>query len=130
MKRKLLIAVLSASMVVFSGCATLFGGGGKQTISVSSDSAKRMKAVISYEDGSSPQYLTIPGTVTVKRADQNIIVKSQDKEFESTTIKKDTNGWFWANILGLPWGTLLSTTTDYSSGAMWTYEEAVTVHEK
>ena len=130
MRKKLLIALPLVSVVMFSGCATLFGGGGKQTISVSSDSDKRMKAVISYADGSSPQYLTVPGTVTIKRTNKNIIVKSKNNDFEQTTIKKDVNGWFWANILGLPYGTVLSSTTDYASGAMWTYDEAITVHEK
>jgi hypothetical protein len=130
MRKKLLIALPLASVMMFSGCATLFGGGGKQTISVSSDSTKRMKAVVSYADGSSPQYLTIPGTITVKRTNKDIIVKSQDKDFEPTKIKKNVNGWFWANILGAPYGTILSSTTDYASGAMWKYDDAVTVHEK
>ena len=130
MRKKLLIALPLVSVVMFSGCATLFGGGGKQTISVSSDSDKRMKAVISYADGSSPQYLTVPGTVTINRANQNVIVKSQNNEFDQTIIHKDVNGWFWANILGAPYGTILSSTTDYASGAMWKYDEAVTVHER
>lgn len=130
MRKKLLIALPLASVIMFSGCATLFGGGGKQTISINSDSTKRMKAVVSYTDNSSPQYLAIPGTVTVKRTNKDIIVKSQNKDFKPIKIKKNINGWFWANILGAPAGTLFSSTTDYASGAMWKYDEAVTVHEK
>ena len=128
MRKKLLIALPLASAMMFSGCATLFGGGNKQTISISSDSTKRMKAEISYADGSSPQYITIPGTVTVKRTDKDVVVKSQNNDFDTVTIKKDVNGWFWVNILGAPYGTILSSTTDYASGAMWTYDEAITVH--
>jgi hypothetical protein len=129
MKKKLLIALPLASVMMFSGCATLFGGGGKQTISVSSDSSKRMKAVISYADGSSPQYVTIPGTITVERKSQKMIVKSQDNEFSPTTIDNSINGWFWVNILGATSG-LLSSTTDAATGAMWKYDDAVTVHER
>lgn len=129
MRKKLLIALPLASVMMFSGCATLFGGGGKQTISVSSDSAKRMKAVISYADGSSPQYLTIPGTVTVKRTSKNMVVKSQDNEFDPTIIDNSMNGWFLANILGVYAGPL-SSTTDAATGSMWKYDETVTVHER
>lgn len=128
MKKKLLIALPLVSAVMFSGCATLFGGGGKQTLSVSSDSEKRVKAIISYSDGSTPQYIAIPGTVTINRKDKDILVKSQDNEFDDLVVKKEVNGWFWVNILGLPFGTLLSSTTDYASGSMWKYDEAVTIH--
>ncbi|MBL0686827.1 MAG: hypothetical protein JJV94_03265 [Sulfurospirillum sp.] len=88
MRKKLLIALTLVSAIMFSGCATIFGGAGKQNISISSDSTKRMKAKISYTDGSSPQYLTIPGTVSVKKINKNIIIRSQDNDFEERIIKK------------------------------------------
>jgi len=43
MKKKLLIALPLVSVVMFSGCATLFDS--KQTISISSDSDKRMEKI-------------------------------------------------------------------------------------
>jgi len=129
MKKKLLITLPLITTVMFSGCATLFGGGGNQTISISTDSTKRLRAVVSYDDGSKPQYLTLPGTVTMDRKNSNIIVKSQDNEFNPVIVEKHVNGWFFANIFSGT-GVLLSSTTDASSGAMWKYDNTVTVHEK
>ena len=131
MKKGLLIALPLVGAVMFSGCATLFGGGGQQKISINSDSTKRLRAEVSYADGSSPQYLTIPGTITVDRSHKDIIIKSKNDTFEPKTVKKHVNGWFFANILGLGLGgaTLLSSTTDAATGAMWKYDDAVTVHQ-
>ncbi len=39
MRKSLLVVLPLASSLMFSGCATLFGGGGKQTISIKSDKA-------------------------------------------------------------------------------------------
>lgn len=127
MRKKLLMALPLVGVVMFGGCATIAGGGGKQTISINSDSSKQMKAVVSYEDGSSPQFLTIPGTVTVERANQNILIKSKDGEFQPATVEKNVNDWFWGNILV---GGLLGSTTDATTGSMWKYDDATTVHEK
>ena len=126
--KKTIVLVGFASVLMLSGCATMFGGGGKQKISINSDSEKRIKVTLSYADGSSPQYLTIPATVSIKRKNQNLKITSANKKFQPQTIEKDVNGWFYVNILGFPGGTLLSSTTDYSTGAMWKYEDDVTIH--
>lgn len=129
MKKRLLIALPLVGAVMFSGCATLFGGGGQQKISINSDSTKRLRAEVSYTDGSSPQYLTIPGTVTVDRSHKNILIKSKNDAFEPKIVPNHVNGWFFANILGLGAPTLLSSTTDAATGSMWKYDDTVTVHQ-
>jgi len=129
MKKKLLVAIPLLSTIMFSGCATLFGGGGKQTISISTDSQKRLRAIVSYDDGSKPQYLILPGTVTMDRKNSNIVVKSQDNEFNPVIVEKNLNGWFWVNSLA-GYSSLFSSTTDATTGAMWKYDDTVTVHEK
>lgn len=128
MKKKMIIMLPVISAVMFSGCATLFGGGEKQTISVNSD--KPMKGTLSYEDGSSPKYFTTPATLSVERKNKKIKVSSDSNEFEPIEIDNKVNGWFWVNILGAPGGTVISSTTDAATGSMWKYEDTVTVQSK
>lgn len=128
MNKKILIVLPLVGAFMFSGCATLFGGGGKQTVSVNSD--KPMKATIAYADGSTPQYITTPATVSVERKNQDLKISSEANEFETKTVEKSVNGWFWVNILGAPAGTFLSSTTDAASGAMWKYDETVNISAK
>lgn len=125
MKRKLVVLVTLIVAIVFSGCATLFGGGQKQTISINSD--KPMKATLSYEDGSSPQYFTTPATLSVERKSKKVKIVSNNDEFEAVEIDNKVNGWFWVNILGAPGGTVISSITDAGTGSMWKYEDAITV---
>ena len=128
MKKKLLVALPLIGAAMFSGCATLYGGGGQQKISINSDLTQRSRAEVSYADGSSPQYLVIPGTVTVNRSHKNIIIKSMKDTFQPKTVKSHINGWFLANILGATFSPL-SSTTDAATGAMWKYNNNVTVHQ-
>ena len=127
-KKQLILALPLVGAMMFSGCATMFGGGGKQNVSINSD--KAMKGTLSYADGSSPQYFTTPATISVERKNQNLYISSATNEFETATLEKSVNGWFWVNILGAPGGTLLSSTTDAVSGSMWKYDDTVTVRSK
>lgn len=128
MKKILYVALPLAGTIMFSGCATLFGGGEKQTISVNSD--KPMKATLSYEDGSSPKYFTTPATLSVERKNKKVKVFSESNEFELVEVDNKVNGWFWVNILGAPGGTVISSITDAATGSMWKYEDTVTVQSK
>jgi len=128
MKKKLLIALPLVSVVMFSGCATLFDS--KQTISISSDSDKRMKAVLSYADGSKPQYMTIPGTTTIKKNGKDLKIESVNNEFQPLIVETEFNKVTLFDIFGGVYLGPLSTTVDAISGSMWEYDEAVIVHEK
>ncbi len=130
MNKKLLIALSLVSVVIFSGCATLFGGGAKQQIAI--NSSKPMKAQLGYmgDDNrtfSPLQTLTTPAVVTVVRDNKNLLLKSDDNEFEPMIIEKKTNPWFFGDVLAL---SLVSTTTDVVTGALWKYDETVTIPEK
>ena len=57
---------------------------------------------------------------------KDILIKPKDDSCKEVTDKGSVNGWFWANILGGLSG-ILSSTTDASSGAMWKYDENVTL---
>lgn len=122
--KKISIFTLSiVSVMLFSGCATILGGGGSQNISVNSN--KPMKAKIAYTDGSGVQYFTAPATLVVDRKSKDIIISSEDGSFNPTTQKSKLNGWFWGNIII---GGVIGSTTDFASGAAWKYDEVTNIH--
>lgn len=125
MKKLVVFALPILSAIIFSGCATILGGGNQQTISINSD--KPMKGKLVYADGKSEQYFTTPATVNVDRRSQDIILSSENDEFSTKTQKSNMNGWFWGNILI---GGLLGSTTDMAGGAAWKYDETVNLSSK
>lgn len=125
MKKIVIFALPIISAVIFSGCATILGGGNSQTISINSD--KPMKGKIAYEDGKGEQHFTTPATLNVERRSKDIIITSQDNDFEQKTQKSKVNGWFFGNII---LGGLIGSTTDLAGGAAWKYDETVNVQTK
>lgn len=125
MKKLVIFALPILSAIIFSGCATILGGGNQQTISINSD--KPMKGKLVYADGKSEQYFTTPTTVNVDRRSQDIILSSENDEFSTKTQKSNMNGWFFGNILI---GGLLGSTTDIVGGAAWKYDETVNLSSK
>jgi hypothetical protein len=124
MKKKLLITLPLLSAFMLSGCATLFDN--KQQISIRNYSNKKMRAVLSYADGSKPQYLTIPTTITIKKNGKDLKIESSDNEFQPTIVKTKFNKTTLFDALASVFG-IFSTTTDAATGAMWEYDDVVTV---
>jgi hypothetical protein len=125
MKKNLLIAIPLTSMIIFSGCATILGGGNQQTISI--NSSKPMKGTMTYADGKGIQHFTTPATLSVERRSKDINLTSKDGEFDEATVKSDINPWFIGNIV---FGGLIGSTTDSVGGAAWKYEETINLSEK
>ncbi|MEA2017421.1 MAG: hypothetical protein U9N59_03140 [Campylobacterota bacterium] len=126
MNKKLLIAVSLMSTVMFSGCATLFGGGGEQNITIKS--TKPMKGKLAYSDGKGLQRnFTTPATILVDRRSKDIVITSKNNDFDPVTVESSMNPWVLGDVLAT---SLISTTTDAVSGAMWEYDETVNLSEK
>jgi len=127
MKKSLLLVSLVGMGVLFSGCATLVN---KDTQAIYLNGVNNEKVIIGHtEDNSTindPQLVTLPAMVVVKRENKNLLIKSKNGKCKKIVPKK-ISGWFFANIWALPGGTLLSSTTDYSTGAMWKYDDIVNV---
>ena len=128
-KNKIFLITVLLLSITFSGCATLFGGGGQQTIHVSGNTDKKMKAVMKYSDGSDSRELLIPKKVYISRKKQDIIIESPDNKFDTYIVESKLNPYFVPNFLGSIFG-LTSTTVDASSGAMWSYDNSVILNEK
>lgn len=125
MNKNIYIAISLASVMIFSGCATILGGGTKQTISINSD--KPMKGTMTYADGSGVQNFTTPATLNVERKTDDIKLASVNGEFDDVQIKSDLNPWFLGNLI---FGGLPGSTTDSVGGAAWKYDETVNLNTK
>lgn len=130
MNKFLYVALPLVGAVIFSGCATLFGGGGKQQITINAEKSISGKIGYITEDNATiinQQQFTTPATVTVIREDKDIMITSDSNEFEPVKVEKKLNPWFWGDVLAT---SLVSTTTDVVTGAMWKYDENVTIPTK
>ena len=105
-------------LVLFSSCATIIDGT-SQNISVSTSSSKRISGTI---DG---RPFSAPGTVNVERSRNNkilVIEKPSSCQRTNIIIPRKFNYVFLVNILS---GGFLGSTTDFASGAMWKYQDAI-----
>ena len=130
MKKSLFITTALVSVVALSGCATLFGGGGKQKITVNSSKPMKVKMGYASDDNKTStdfQSFNAPATITMIREDKDLLLTSDDNEFEPVVVEKKLNPWFWGDVIAL---SLVSTTTDAVTGAMWKYDENITVLDK
>ncbi|MDD5371794.1 MAG: hypothetical protein PHO62_00025 [Sulfurimonas sp.] len=125
MKKIICVALPLVGVIMFSGCATILGGGNQQTISV--NSSKPLKGEMKYSDGSGLQHFTSPATLSIERRSKDIVLTSSNGEFDSTTVKSDMNPWLLGNII---FGGVIGSTTDSVGGAAWKYQEVVNLPEK
>lgn len=125
MKKLICVAIPLAGAIMFSGCATILGGGNQQIVSV--NSSKPLKGEMKYADGSGLQHFTAPATLSVERRSKDIVLTSSDGSFDTKTVEADINPWFFGNII---FGGLIGSTTDSVGGAAWKYEETINLSEK
>jgi len=127
MKKSVLVSVSLGITFMFSGCATLFGGGSTQKIAVHTN--KPMIVEIGHtkdnENIIDPQTIEAPSIVTVNRENKDILVKTKDGKRK--IIKKKLNSWLLGDVLSTD---PLSTTTDLATGAAWKYDDNVNIDSK
>ena len=95
--------------VLFSGCATIIDGA-SQNINLTSAETKKVTI--------GNQTYTSPGVVSIKRSDEDAIVKVENCN-KDILLKKEVNPTFFINILS---GGAFGSTTDYASKSMWQYD--------
>lgn len=143
MKQKVLTLAVGVSCgIMLSGCATLFGGGGNQGINIKSDKemvvdiykVEPINKNVDDENKKEPKEpklihtnVKIPSSIYVQRSSQDLLIKPINKECKDTRVEKELNNWFWGDVLA---GSLLSSTVDVITGAMWEYDENVTLECK
>jgi hypothetical protein len=137
--RKTIILVSSAVVTsfLFTGCATLFGGGANQAINIQSSKTQtvdvyKVKTKKDEENGEVKvvgedlihSNIQVPSSVNVNRDTKDILIKSKDGECKEKKVEKKLNPWFWGDVVAT---SLVSTTTDAVTGAMWKYDENVSL---
>lgn len=110
MKRKLVVLVTLIVAIVFSGCATILDGK-TQTINLMTSKPKTVDI--------NGQQFSAPGIVTLQRSNKDAIVNIKECN-KQLVLQKSVNPTFFVNILS---GGAFGSTTDYSSEAMWKYDQ-------
>lgn len=117
MKKQLIPALTLLSVAItLSGCATLFGGGPKQTVSFHTD---QPKAHFTIKDQTGQEVFdgTDPGTLQLPKKNTYTVEITLDGYAKQTLyISQGVNGWFWGNICI---GGLVGMAVDFATGSMW-----------
>lgn len=116
--------LMITSCLFFSGCATIITGS-RDLINIRTSNGQEVKATITSAEGVGD--ITLPTILNAKKAKQNIYIEVKEtNEYEQSNAVAVSrmNNWFWGNII---LGGLLGSTTDAISGAMWQYDNTITV---
>lgn len=117
--KKVVLGLTAATVMLTSGCATILNED-TQNINVRTSNNTAVKLSV---DG---EQITTPASVTVKRADKPLLIETANEKCASTTsVDSEVDGNFYINILS---GGAFGSTTDYSSGKMWSYDSDVVVN--
>ena len=143
MKRKVLNLAVGVSIgIMMTGCATLFGGGANQAINIKSDKemvvdiykVESINKNVDEENKRKPkepelvhQNVTIPSSINVQRGNNDLLLKATNENCKEQRVEKKLNPWFWGDVVAT---SLLSTTVDAITGAMWEYDDNVIVECK
>jgi hypothetical protein len=125
-KVKTKLALLS-SIVLLSGCSTMFNNGSQTMMVRGSDSQEGVKVEVQSSDGVYPTRL--PATIVASPSNEGVKVTVTDKCYDRTvtTVKKRVTPSYWANILNI-----YGFGIDWATGDMWKYDSNTTVilHKK
>ena len=114
--------ILLALVVLFSatGCATLFGGGSSQDISIEASQSRAEYAIVS-SSGIQVAEGSIPSTVSLpRRNDYQVAISLDGYETRTLALTRGTNGWIWVNLLTGAVGFIV----DFITGAAYSLQPA------
>ena len=118
MKKAMLFGIVALmSAVLLTGCATLFGGGPQQKVTIKADQALA-KFLIKDQTGTVVFEGKDPGTLSLPKKYTYTVEVSLDGYAKQTVlISQGINGWFWGNLCN---GTsLIGFGVDFLTGSMW-----------
>jgi hypothetical protein len=121
---KKMFLILTASVVLFSSCATVFSGS-RQTVSIQSDPPDAKVYVKGEAIGVTPL------TTKLKRRTKVIELKKDGYETTMKELKRGINGWYWLDCgLGIIGAGLIYIIVDLADGACYTLPPSVLVEMK
>jgi hypothetical protein len=104
-----------------TGCATLFGGGSNQMVSIS---GAPTSAKFSIRSSSGMQFAqgTMPASVSLPRKNEyQIQIDAAGFQPQTLALTKDLNGWIWVDLIAGVVGFAI----DFISGAAWKLQPAI-----
>lgn len=107
-------------LVTLTGCASLFSDDTK-SIHVLTSNAQTTQVIV---DG---REYVVPGVIVLQKDGMPKVLSSQSKYCRDTLLNTRHEDAFWLNALGSYFG-LSSSTTDYVTDAMWTYDDIAIVY--
>lgn len=110
--------------VAFSGCASIIKGRTKN-VNVMTSTGDEAQAKIFTSNGM--QEVILPQVISMKKDSQDLTITIKENRCtRSSTFMSSSKiePWFWGNILT---GGVFGSTTDASTGAMWTYDDNIIV---
>lgn len=117
MKRFALVA-----LATLAGCATLFGGGTSQSITIASEPSGMPFTVRLPNSGLEVSAGTTPGTVQLPRRQEYVLDLSPNGfQPRSIAITRGVNGWLWWDLITPLW---LGAAVDFGNGAAFKLEPA------
>ena len=122
--KKIFVALIACS--VLSGCASVVKGRHKN-INIMTSTGEQVEVDVISASGT--QHITIPSTINVKRDNQIITVNVKESRcyrHSSMIISDRVEPWVAGN-LGFTYSASSGTTTDALTGAMWTYDDNVSI---
>src|ERR1035437_48818 len=122
MKKVFLLIAFVAGASSLTGCATMFNGSARK-INVQAQNGKEVKMQAQTKDGA--VNLTAPSTINTTASNEDITITVADPCYKKTqtVVAKKIALAFWANAFNDG----LGSTTDSTTGSMWTYDENVVV---
>lgn len=122
------LAVLASIALLTSGCASIVNGQ-NQSLSVQTRSkvgANVSGASCKLSNDKGTWFVTTPGTTTVHRSYENLLLTCEKEGFETGTLasKSSTKGMAFGNIL---FGGVIGAGVDVSTGAAYDYPELIVV---
>lgn len=118
---KKLISIFS--VILLSGCATMFHGG-TQTVRIVSSNGEAANIELTNEEGT--KQLTLPTTVALKKGKGDVFIKVKENQCHRSSTRSYQERMdlvFLANYFNFSIGS----TTDSITGAMWHYDDNMVV---
>lgn len=122
MKTMKVLTPILASLVLTTGCSTMYNSGSQTIMARSTDGQEGIKVEISSASGSYPAQL--PATIAAEPSNTAVEIKVVDQCYDQTQVSvgKSVTPSYWANLLN-GWGFLI----DWATGKMWKYDSNVSV---
>ena len=122
---------LAAILLLNASCGTLFGGKTQNITLLSMKSDDDLKVDISTPQGVQKS-IPVPGTIQDKRSNENIVINIRETECykpSQTFVESKVNLFSALNLISV-YSSTSSTTTDYVTGGLWSYDKTVYVSSR